>query len=149
MRVNERNYIIWQNRSFRFYLASRLLHFNKLIGPCVFCGQQSLELLLKATLIYCDKSFQPKEAGHKIEKMLRTLKNKVKAEHIKIPNYFYSEQRYQSIHRYPKERKLILKPARFLEDLDKWFKDLIILVPFQFNSELINMFKGDKKEKTF
>lgn len=150
MRISEKekNYIAWQNRSFRFYISSRLLHFNDLVGPSVFCAQQSLELLLKATLTYWNKSFKPEIAGHKFAKMLRTLQNKVKnAKNVTIPSYFYSDKRYQTVSRYPTKGKGILKPATFLEDLDKNFKELVTLVPFQFNSELIHALDGSDKNR--
>jgi len=136
---NEYDYIRWQNRAFHFYLASRLLYFNEHVGPATFCAQQALELMLKATLVYWDKSFQPEVAGHKFVKMERSLKNKVKgSEKLEIPSYFYSDQRYQSVSRYPSKGKGVLMPHTFLDDLDQCFCDLLVLVPFQFNSVLVN-----------
>ena len=145
----EKKYIIWQNSAYRFYIASRLLYFKDLVGPTVFCGQQALELLLKATLVYWDKSFQPEAAGHKFTKMIRALKNKAKINNIEIPQYFYLDQKYQSVSRYPQGGKGILMPASYLDDLDKSFKELIILVPFQFNSELINTLQDNQHGNTY
>ncbi|HKJ92673.1 MAG TPA: hypothetical protein VJ957_05865, partial [Longimicrobiales bacterium] len=69
----EENYVIWQNRAFRFYLAARLCQRNALFAPASFCGYQALESLLKATLVYWDRSFNPQGAGHGMAKLLRTL----------------------------------------------------------------------------
>lgn len=144
----ERHYIIWQNRAFRFYLGSRLLYLNELRSPAAFCAQQALELLVKATLVYWDKSFSPKEAGHGTAGMLRTLKNKVKgADSFQMPMYFFHERRYQSVSRYPSGGKGLGIPAQFLEDLDRTFSELVTLVPFQFNSELIRAVSGRDKAK--
>ena len=143
----ERKYIIWQNRAFRFYLAARLLYQNDLYSPAAFCALQAIETLLKATLIYWDKSFVPEEAGHKIASMIRSIKNKVKnGKKFYCPEYFYKEKRFQSITRYPTSRKGVLVPASFLRDLDKVFFDLITLVPFQFNSDLIHAISGKKNK---
>ena len=140
---NEYDYIRWQNRAFHFYLASRLLYFNEHVGPATFCAQQAVELMLKATLVYWDRSFRPRVAGHKFTKMLRTLKGKVKgAEHVAVSTYFYSDQRYQSVSRYPAEGKGVLITSTFLDDLDRIIYDLIVLVPFQFNTELVNTVLG-------
>lgn len=136
---NEYDYIRWQNRAFHFYLASRLLYFNEHVGPVAFCAQQALELMLKATLVYWDKSFQPEVAGHKFAKMQRILNNKARCpEKVEMPAYFYFDHRYQSVSRYPSGGKGVLMPNTFIDDLDQSFCDLLVLVPFQFNSELVN-----------
>jgi HEPN domain-containing protein len=141
---NEYDYISWQNHAFHFYLGSRLLCFNGHIGPATFCAQQAIESMLKATLIYWDKSFEPEAAGHKFAKMLRTLRNKVKgSEEVQISSYFYWDQRYQTRSRYPSKGKGVLMPSTFLDDLDQCFYNLLILVPFQFNSELVNTLSSD------
>ena len=144
----EKQYIVWQNKAFRFYLAARLLYQNALYSPAAFCAEQAIESLLKATLVYWDKSFTPKEASHKIASMIRTIKNKVKSgKNFYCPEYFYKEKRFQSITRYPASGKGVLVPESFLKDLDKVFYDLIKLVPFQFNSELIHTLNGNDKTK--
>lgn len=79
-------------------------------------------------------------ARHKFGKLLRTLKNKVpNATGREVPEYFYFEQRYQSTSRYPTEAGGIGIPVTFLDDLDAAFCDLVVLVPFQFNSDLIHL----------
>jgi HEPN domain-containing protein len=55
----EVDYIVWQNRSVRFYLGARLCYLSGLVAPAAFCAQQALEALLKATLKYWDRSFEP------------------------------------------------------------------------------------------
>jgi len=143
----KKDYIIWQNRAFNFYLAARLLHQRKLYGPAAFCANQALELLLKATLIYCDRSFNPKQACHSFKKLLNGLNNKVRgADRVIIPDYFYYEGRYQCISRYPKETKGLGIPGTFLEDLDRVFCDLVHLVPFQFNSQLMQALERNKNK---
>lgn len=136
----ERAYVVWQNRAFRFYLAGRLLHFNSIYGPACFCAQQAIELMLKATLLYWDKSFKPERAGHRFRPMLDALHNKGRgAETIVILEYFYAGGRYQSVSRYPSDKRpLIPIYASFLCDLDSVFCDLLRVVPFQFNSIFVN-----------
>ena len=146
MKDNERKYIIWQNRAYTFYLAARLLNMKGIYGPATFCAIQTIELLLKATLIYWDKSFKPEIAGHKISKMIKTIKNKVpNGKVIDIVPYFYSDKRYQSVSRYPAVGKGIGIPGTFINDLDNVFLKLVILVPFQFNSRLSQALQGYNK----
>src|SRR3990172_4939331 len=88
MKNNERQYIIWQNRAYTYYIAARLLNMKRLYGPATFCAYQALELILKATLIFWDKSFIPDIAGHKFIKMIKAMKNKVpNGKSINIPEY--------------------------------------------------------------
>ena len=100
----QRDYIIWQNRALDFYIAARLGIRNELYLSAAFSAQQSIETLLKDTLLYWDKSFSPESAGHAIKKQVKMLRNKVKhGADFSIPEYFYHEQRYQSVSRYPKQ----------------------------------------------
>lgn len=134
---NERDYIAWQNRAFRFYLGARVSFLNDLPAPAAFCGQQALESLLKATLVYWDSSFHPERIRHSFPKLLRTLRNKVRgATGLEVPKYFYFDKRYQATARYPTHGQGLVIPGSFLDDLDAAFSDLVFLVPFQFNSEL-------------
>jgi HEPN domain-containing protein len=122
----ENKYVEWQNRAFHFYLAARLLYLNQHIVTADFCAQQSLELMLKATLLYHDKSFVPESVNHRFKSMINTLKNKVKkSEHVNIPEYFYYEHQYQSFTRYPSNREGLFQPENMLNDLDKCFYDLL------------------------
>jgi len=144
---NETNYIIWQNRAFRFYLGARLLSFNEQHSPAAFCSTQALESLMKGTLVYWDRSFNPEEAGHKMTGMIKTIKNKVKDAHsFQCPEYFYLNKRFQSVSRYPANGKGLGIPATLLNDLDLVFYNLVKLVPFQFNSELKRALSGKYKK---
>jgi HEPN domain-containing protein len=140
---HEVNYVIWQNRAVRFYLAARLLHRYGLAAPAAFSATQALEVLLKATLVYWDKSFQPEAAGHAIAKLTRTVRNKVRgAKEFDVPRYFFHEQRYHAVTRYPSGGKGLLLPASFLQDLDTAFATLVGFVPFQHNTELKRALAG-------
>jgi hypothetical protein len=75
-----------------------------------------------------------------MEKMLGTLRNKAPgASGYEVPTYFYFERRYQTTSRYPTGDRGLGIPASFLHDLDLAFYELLRLVPFQFNSELIHL----------
>jgi hypothetical protein len=90
-------YIMWQNRSVRFYLAARLLYLHEQSSAAAFCSHQALESLLKGTLVYWDISFNPDEANDQMKGMLNSVRNKVKdGSTFDIPSYFYKEKRYQS-----------------------------------------------------
>lgn len=132
------DYVRWQNRAFRFYVGARLLYLNEQYAPAAYCANQALELLLKATLVYWDKSFHPQGAGHNIEKMLRIFRNKVPgSENFQCPQYLFADSRYQSTSRYPHPTGQGLGvPASFLSDIDVLFFDLVKMVPFQHNTEL-------------
>jgi HEPN domain-containing protein len=148
MEENEINYIVWQNRAFRFYLGSRLLYQKSLYSPAAFCSIQAIEALMKGTLVYWDKSFDPVAANHKIAGMIKSIKNKAKdAKSFHCPEYFYNENRYQSVSRYPANGKGLGIQASFLVDLDNAFYYLVSLVPFQFNSELKRVLSGKNKSE--
>jgi len=143
----EINYVIWQNRSFRFYLASRLLYANELYSPSAFCSIQAIETLMKATLVYWDRSFNPESMNHKIVGMINSIRNKVdKGKEFDCPKYFYMDKRFQSVTRYPDKNKGVMVPCTFLSDLDEMFCQLIEYVPFQFNTELSRTLLGKKKK---
>ena len=146
MNAKEKKYVEWQNRAFHFYLAARLLYLNQHIVTAAFCAQQSLELLLKATLLYHDKSFVPKSVNHRFKSMMDILKNKVKnTNHITIPEYFYYDQQYQSFTRYPSNKEGLFLPEDMLKDLDKCFHDLLLLVPFQSGTLLVKTLTPDNE----
>ena len=147
MEDNELNYIIWQNRAFRFYLGARLLSLNEQHSPAAFCSSQALESLMKATLVYWDKSFNPEATGHKMTGMIKTIRNKTNnGKHFDCPEYFYSNKRFQSVTRYPANGKGVGIPGTLLNDLDLVFCNLVKLVPFQFNSELKRTLTGKNKK---
>jgi HEPN domain-containing protein len=142
---HELAYVVWQNHAFRFYLAARLLHRKELFAPAAYVAAMALELLLKATLSYWDRSFDPLEAGHGMAKLARMVKNKARnAKELDVPEYFYAEQRYLSVSRYPARGKGVLIPVSFLADLDHTFARLVFLVPFQHNTELKRALAGTK-----
>jgi HEPN domain-containing protein len=134
---HERSYIVWQNRAFRFYVPARLLYRRSHYSAAVFCASQAIELLLKATLVYWDRSFHPEAVRHRIARLIATTRNKVRgARSFDLPAYFFAEHRYYRTARYPTGSHGIAVPQSFLPDLDRVFAQLITLVPFQFNSEL-------------
>lgn len=93
--------------------------------------------MLKATLVFWDRSFNPREAGHSLSKLCRMIRNKVRgASQFEIPAYFNHEKRFLSVSRYPSDGKGVLLPSHTIPDLDRLFVDLITLVPFQHNTEL-------------
>lgn len=141
------HYIMWQNHATSFYIASRQLILTENWRPACFCAFQTIETLLKATLTYWDKSFEPKNYGHNIPKLLRTIRNKVKnGSNVLIPTYFYYELRYQERTRYPgKGGGGFGIYHGFLDTLDEIFVSIIKLVPFQFNSELNRLICGTYK----
>jgi len=140
-------YVAWQNRATRFYVGARLLHTHEMFAPAAYCASQSIELLLKATLVFWDKSFQPEVAGHGMAKLVRTVRNKARdAKALAVPDYFFFEKRYQSVSRYPTGSKGLAIPASFIEDLDSVFAFLVALVPFQFNTELSRILSGKDKK---
>ena len=105
--------------------------------------------MLKATLVYHDKSFQPEALKHSFTKLINAMTNKVKgSKNVKIPEYFYYDKRYQSVSRYPSKGKGLLLPSNMLDDLDECFYNLLVLVPFQFNTLLVNTLSpADTRQK--
>lgn len=139
------DYVRWQNRSFRFYLGARLLLLNEMYSPACYSLVMSIELLLKATLIYWDKSFRPEDYNHNFNKLIKTLNNKVpNSRSLDVPEYFYAGDRYLTVTRYPSNDLGFLIPTRTLGDLDKCYADILMFVPYQFNTELINTLETTK-----
>jgi hypothetical protein len=62
---HEIEYVNWQNRATRFYAAARLCYQNGLPAPASYSGVIALELLLKATLAYHDRSIRPSDLRHR------------------------------------------------------------------------------------
>ena len=136
----ELRYVVWQNRATRFYAAARLCHRSQLFAPAAYSAVIALELLLKGTLVYHDKSFVVADAGHSFAKLSRMVRNKVPCgRDVSVPAYFGHQQRYLMTSRYPQHGNGILLPASFLNDLDAAFVGLLFLTPFQFNTELKNI----------
>jgi hypothetical protein len=106
----------------------------------------SLELLLKATLVYSDRTFVPENASHGLARLARMVGNKVRgAKGFKIPEYFYFEKRFQSVSRYPTGPKGVAIPSEMLDVLDTAYAFLIPLVPFQHNTELKRVLRGKSR----
>jgi HEPN domain-containing protein len=142
----ERDYIIWQNRAVEFYLAARALHHGAMNRPVCYCAVIAVELLLKATALFFDRSFVPQHSKHNIPKLMRILASKgPTGAVIDVPDYFHFEQRYLEASRYPKDGQGLIVPATFLDDLDRTVAELILLVPFQFNSILVRVMKAGSK----
>ena len=140
---HEYSYVEWQNRATRFYLAARSLYHSDLLSPSAYCATISIELLLKATLIYWDRSFEPQDVSHGMAKLARVVGNKVKgAKGFTVPKYFYFEKRFISSSRYPSNGKGILVPGTLINDLDAIFAFIVPLVPFQHNTELKGVLRG-------
>jgi HEPN domain-containing protein len=139
----ERQYVIWQNRATRFYIPARVLHHAGYNSAATFSAVQALELLLKATLVYWVRGFNPSDVRHRLAAMCRIIRQRVPgAAAFEIPRYFYHEQRYYSVSRYPAKGKGLVSPASFLTDLDEAFVVLVKFVPFQFNTELRRAVRG-------
>lgn len=144
---HERDYVIWQNRAMRFYLAARLLHYNELHAPAAYSAVIAIEILLKATLVYWDRSFDPLAAGHGMAKLTRMVRNKAKgAGSFSVPAYFHHEQRYLNTSRYPIGDQGLNIPAELLNDLDRIVAQLVLMVPFQHNTELKRALRGKDKK---
>ena len=143
MTQRDQDYIIWQNRALRFYLAARNLYHASLFAPAAYCAHQALELIMKATLHYWDRSFNPRDAGHNLRKMTRMINNKARpSPPFTIPPYFSHEQRFLTATRYPSTGHGVVVPSTLIVDLDRLFETLVCLVPFQFNSELTRAVRG-------
>jgi HEPN domain-containing protein len=143
----DRSYIIWQNRATRFYLAARTLYQRELFAPAAYCAHQTIELIMKATLHYWDRSFNPLGAKHNLRKMARMIRNKVRPQApVLLPAYFTDEQRFLVTTRYPVNGQGVLVPGTLLADLDRVFVEHVCLVPFQFSSELQHAVRGRPKQ---
>jgi hypothetical protein len=134
---NQLEYVRWQNRSFRFYLPARMLVIldsdsATLNSAALFCGQQSLETLLKATVLYFDPSFSPKSANHSWHILFSRLAEV--GVNLRVPEYLCGGSRLQQTTRYPSG--LIPVVPTYLADLDRAFTDLIVCVPYQRGTEL-------------
>lgn len=130
-------YVAWQNRATRFYVAARSCYLSRLYAPAAYCAVIALEILVKATLVYHDKAFNPRHFHHNIAKLRRALGNKVpRSEDVTLPSYFWHEDRYLTATRYPSDGHGIGVPGSFLTDLDCAFAGLLYLTPFQHNTEL-------------
>ena len=135
--TNQVEYVRWQNRAFRFYVPARVLvltggkdmRFN---SAAHFCGQQAIETLLKASVLYFDPSFAPKSARHDWSALLAKLKSY--GHSVSIPSYFHADQRMQTLTRYPSG--MIQQVPEFLQHLDSAFADTLLIVPFQRGTEL-------------
>jgi HEPN domain-containing protein len=143
--AQELEYLKWQGCACDWYLASRLLLLESNLTVASYATQHTMELLLKATLVYLDKAFLPKAYGHKFSGLLRRIEEIIgSARTPDIPPYLL---RYQVESRYPGDSLGFPDASVSLSDLDRCFCSLLELVPFQFNTRLGRIFTGvDKKE---
>jgi HEPN domain-containing protein len=143
-------YIVWQNKSFKFYLASRVLYFKELGSPSSFCAVQAMELLLKATMFYYVNDFNPLRARHNMKSLVDELANMsiIKDRNMIVP-WLLNESTYYMATRYDTEKKTVPIYTSFLRDIDVSFYNVLALVPFQVNSILANAVKKGKKSKEY
>jgi len=147
------DYVRWQNKALRFYIAARLLYNEELISPATFCAFQALENIMKATIMFYKGVAYAESFKHSLKKMERVINSQIvrkiaKTHKIFVPSYFVHERRFQSMSRYPRKGKGIGAGGFIIDDLDKLFFNYIYLVPFQFNTELMNiLFRKSYKRK--
>jgi hypothetical protein len=127
----------WLNRAAEYYLAARVLYDNALIGPAAFCGYHATELMVKRALVHHDRSFSPRDSGHALAKMVRMVNNTVRPKPaLRVPAYFYNQQRLSTVTRYPRHGVGVLIPFSYIDDLDKVFTALARMVPIPRNTQL-------------
>jgi HEPN domain-containing protein len=144
--AHEYKYVAWQNRATEFYLAARRLHRCELYRAATYCAVLTIELMLKATLVYWIRGFNPEAASHGVAKLARMVRNQVpNARNFAVPEYFYFEQRYLTVSRYPKKNKALGIPAQFIHDLDSLYCNAVVLVPFQHNTQLKSVLRGKNR----
>ena len=68
---HEYDYVVWQNRAFRFYESARLLYRSEMYSPAAYCAAMCIELVLKATLKYWCPNENPESHGHGIKKTVQ------------------------------------------------------------------------------
>ncbi|MFA5272442.1 MAG: HEPN domain-containing protein [Candidatus Omnitrophota bacterium] len=140
------DYVRWQNKATQFYIAARLLYFQDLISPSVFCAFQAVENLMKATILFYKGIPFAEGFGHALKKMEREINSQIikriskkgRLKKLAIPAYFVHENRFQALSRYPRVGKGIGVGGFVIEDLDQLMFDLLKVVPFQFNTLLLN-----------
>jgi HEPN domain-containing protein len=141
--AHEYCYVEWQNRATEFYVSARMLHAAEHYRAAAYSAAISIELILKATLSYWVTGFSPEAASHGLAKLARMVRNKVpESARIVVPEYFYFEQRYLSVSRYPRKGKGLLIPSSMIDDLDTVFSAAVQLVPFQHNTQLKAALRG-------
>src|SRR6266481_2519562 len=115
MSVLSSSHVGWLNRASEYYFAARLMYGIPLYGPAAFCGYHAIELMLKLALVHHDPHFDPLGTGHALSKMVRMVNNKVRPNpKIQVPAYFYHQQRFLSVARYPRQGLGVLIPSSFL-----------------------------------
>ena len=141
--AHEYRYVEWQNRATEFYVSARMLHAAEHYRAAAYSAAIAIELILKATLSYWVKGFSPEAASHGLAKLARMVRNKVPgSRELHVPEYFYFEQRYLTVSRYPKKGKGLGIPASMVADLDTLFAQAVQLVPFQHNTQLKSVLRG-------
>ena len=147
----DRDYMSWQNRAFRFYLAARLCFIRGLAPAAAFLSQQCIEQLVKATLVWNDSSFNPRtDGGHDLRKMTQRIQEIVPGQNRFTVPEDLCDGKYQSLSRYPDSKGSGFGvPAHLLADVDRIFADLLEMVPFQHNSELVHALNSEPSPKQF
>jgi|SRR2546428_5265076 len=93
--------------------------------------------MMKLALVRHDRSFVPRGTGHALSKMVRMVNNKARpTPALRVPAYFYQQQRLLSVSRYPRQGLGVLLPASFLDDLDRIFAELACVVGIPRNTRL-------------
>lgn len=143
----EQDYIDWQNRSLRFYLAARLLFFHDQIGPSLINAQHCLALLLRATLLYWDESFVPESTLLEIAGMIRMVRRQVPgAEAFDVPPYFCTAKLFDSMGQQGGQNPEDMFKNIFLSHLDGVYYKLLTFVPYQQGSNLKKALSGALKK---
>ncbi|MDD4953132.1 MAG: hypothetical protein PHV85_11330 [Desulfovibrionaceae bacterium] len=138
----QEKYISWQNAAFDFYLSTRLLIQQELLRAAPFCSFQTIECLIKATLIYHVDGFEPKEFGHDLDRLQKELNENVDSTRcFEVPDYFYYDKIYQQTSRYPDERFMVVLDT-LLEDTDRLFYELTNFVPLRFETRLVAVLRN-------
>ena len=142
-------YIRWQNRAFRFYVAARCCYRKTFYAPASFLCYQSVELLQKATLLWYDPSFNPKRSNHKLKSMEEKIRQQVPGQNcFKLPAYLFNKL-YQETSRYPHPSgKGFSLPENFMCELDAAFTNLIEMVDTGF-SNLSELHRTLQNPQTF
>ena len=140
--------IIWQNRVFGFTSLLAIVFHKGFYPTTAFLAQQCTEQLMKATLKWVDPSFEPRNVGHDLKKMSRTIQEKVPFRgNFMVPEYL-CDGKYQSLSRYPApDGQGYGVPGTLVSDVDCLFVDLVEMVPFLFNSELSHTLEKERRHE--
>lgn len=147
--------IAWLNRSLRFYLPTRDLVLRNPLdynSAILFLGFQTIELVLKASLVLWDRSSDPCIFRHNTEKLFKAYQNKVPKDLQFVSDLhpaFINADRFQSLPRYPSRKKFFVPHfSDYLDHLDHTYCGLAAAVPRTFwQSELEMVLNGSEPNK--